>query len=90
LSVVAVREAWVGSSSFVRRVLASLELRRDCSADCRVAFSSAKDRSAADQVAFSSDNVFFSSTIEATNLEMSRSQKGNHSLEEVKEERVPS
>jgi hypothetical protein len=70
-------------------VLISLELRRDCSADCRAAFSLARARSAADRAAFSSDIIFFSSAIEAENPEKSRSQKGNHMLESVKEERVP-
>jgi hypothetical protein len=88
LSVVAVREDRVESSSLAGRVLASLECRRDYLAVCRAAFSSSKARSTADQAAFFSDNVFFSSTIKAANLETSQSQEKNHRLE-VKEERVP-
>jgi hypothetical protein len=89
-SVVAVREAQVESSSLARRVLASLEQRKDCSEICQTMFSSANTRSAADRAAFSLDNAFFSSAIKATNPKTSLSQEKNHRIEAVKEERVPS
>jgi hypothetical protein len=82
----------VDSSSRARRALASLEFRRDSSAACRAAFSSAKARSAANQVAFSSDNTFLtvaSSVVKATNLEHCKVRTKNHRLEAAKEEWVP-
>jgi hypothetical protein len=90
LSVVAVREARVESSSLARRALASLEFRRDYLVACRAAFSLAKAQSVADRAAFSLDGAFFNSAVKAINPETSRSQEKNHRLEAVKEERVPS
>jgi hypothetical protein len=78
------------SSSLVRRVLASLELRRDHSTDYRAAFSSVKGRSTTDRVALSLDSVFFCFAIKVACLGTSRSQEKNHMLEAVKKERVPS
>jgi hypothetical protein len=69
LLVVAVREARVESSSLAKRVLASLELRRDYLAACQAAFSSAKARLVADWAAFSLNNTFFYSTVTAAKLE---------------------
>jgi hypothetical protein len=89
MSVVAVRKVRVESSSLARRVLASLELRRDYLAVCRAAYSLAKARSAVDRAAFSSDSDFFSSVTEAANSETSQSQEKNHRLEAVKERGYP-
>jgi hypothetical protein len=73
LLVVTVREAQVESISLARRALASLEFRRNYSAACRAAFSSAKAQSVADRVAFSLDNTFFISAVKAANPETSQS-----------------
>jgi hypothetical protein len=71
LLVVAVREAREESRSLARRVLASLELKRDYSIVCGAAYSSTKARSTADRAAFSSDNAFFRSIIKAASPETS-------------------
>jgi hypothetical protein len=89
LSVVTMREERVESSSLARRVLASLELKRDYSVAYRAGFSSGKAKSTADQAAFSLDNALFSSAANDANSETTQNQEKNHRLEAVKEERVP-
>jgi hypothetical protein len=86
----AVREAQEVFSSLARRVLASMALWRDCLTYYWPAYSSAKARSAVDQAAFSSNSIFFNSSIKAANPETSQSQERYHRLEAVKEERVSS
>jgi hypothetical protein len=92
LLAVTVREAWTDSRSHPRLTLASSEVWKDYSAVWQAAFSSANDRSRADQEAFSSNSTFHttaSSAVQAASPRNHKVSKENQRFEAAKKEQVP-